>query len=52
MNEPTDEELAVQARECPLISAALATGDEAVIGQAMKLHPPSKCHHVHEAETA
>jgi hypothetical protein len=47
-----DQQLAVQARECPLISAALATGDEAVIGQAMKLHPPSKCSHVLKAKPA
>ena len=49
MTEPTDEELRIQARDCPFIRAALASGDEKVISRAMETHPPSRCVHVKAA---
>lgn len=52
MNEPDDEELALQARECPVIRGAMGTGDPAAIDAAMRMHPPSKCACVKQAREA
>lgn len=47
MNEPDDEDgLMIQAGKCPLIRAAYATSDTAVITRAENYHPPKRCIHV------
>ena len=41
---PEDEAgLLAQAQRCPVIRAAYATGDPAVIARAEAVHPPSRC---------
>jgi len=50
MAEVTDEQLAEQARDCPLIRAAFWTGDDEVIRKAQEVHPPSRCAHMKAAD--
>lgn len=51
-SEPTDDELALQARECPIVIAALSTGDDAIIARTLGMHPPARCAHVKQAQEA
>lgn len=52
MSDPAeDAALLVQARACPIIRAAYATGDAAVIKRAEAMHPPSRCARVKQATT-
>lgn len=55
MNADQDAEragLLVQATQCPLIRAAYATGNQAVIARTEEYHPPKHCTHVKAAEAA
>jgi len=48
MADPTQAELVAQAKKCPLVRGAYATGDGAVIRKTLAMHPPSRCAHAKE----
>ena len=52
MNEPTEEEILLQARVCPVIRGVYGTEDAAAIKRTEEIHPPSMCWHVKNAQTA